>query len=197
MYTHTPIHVCAFNSTWKPLSIDCLPASPLVSLFNAALWTTGFESAMLRPRNSKPLIFILCNEHKHVRNICQLITVYIHLPFSIYPWFLSLRKEELLPELSPQTPVSGYSWPRRTQVSKKSESQRITANVPAIILGIKTLLSDKVVSPSCFRSSLSSCPFSWCPLCHSFCPSVVFESCNVSRPSIFGYQSIRERVLKF
>ena len=85
------------------------------------------------------------------------ITIY-HLP----PGFLSLRKEEPLPELSPQTPVSGYYWPRRTQ------------------------MADKVVSPSCFRSSLSSCPFSWCPLCHSFCPSVVFESCDVSRPSMYS-----------
>ena len=81
-----------------------------------------------------------------------------HLP----PGFLSLRKEEHLPELSPQTPVSSYSWPRWTQVA------------------------EKVVSPSCFRSSLSSCPFSCCPLCHSFCPSVVFESCNVSRPSMYS-----------
>ena len=81
-----------------------------------------------------------------------------HLP----PGFLSLRKEEPLPELSPQTPVSSYSWPRRTQVV------------------------DKAVSPSCFRSSLPSLPFSWCPLCHSFCPSVVFESCNVSRPSMYS-----------
>ena len=82
-----------------------------------------------------------------------------HLHVNLPPGFLSLRKEEPLPELSPQTPVSGYSWPRRTQ------------------------MADKVVSPSCFRSSLPSCPFSWCPLCHSFCPSLVFESCNVSRPS--------------
>ena len=44
----------------------------------------------------------------------------------------SIRKEEPLPELSPQMPVSGYSWSRRTQVA------------------------DKVVSPSCFRSSLPS-----------------------------------------
>ena len=36
-----------------------------------------------------------------------------------------------------------------------------------------------------FRSSLPSCPFSSCPLCHSLCPSVVFESCNVSRPSTY------------
>ena len=52
------------------------------------------------------------------------------------PGFLSLRKEEPLPELSPQTPVSGYSWPRRTQVA------------------------DKAVSPSCSRSALPSRPFS-------------------------------------
>ena len=45
-------------------------------------------------------------------------------------------------------------------------------------------MPDTVVSPSCFRSSLPFCPFSWCPLCHSFRPSVVFESCNVSRPSM-------------
>ena len=36
------------------------------------------------------------------------------LPFT--PVFLSLRKEEPLPELFPQTPVSGYSWLCRTQV---------------------------------------------------------------------------------
>ena len=53
---------------------------------------------------------------------------YHHLP----PGFLSLRKEEPLPELFPQTLVSSYSWPHRTQVA------------------------DKVVSPSCFRSSLRS-----------------------------------------
>ena len=62
-----------------------------------------------------------------------------HLP----PGFLSLRKEEPLPELFPQTPVPSYSWPRSTQVA------------------------DKIVSPSWFRSSLTPCPFSWCPLCHS------------------------------
>ena len=45
-----------------------------------------------------------------------------HLP----PGVLSLRKEEPLPELFPQTPVSSYYWPRRTEVA------------------------DKIVSPSCF-----------------------------------------------
>ena len=58
--------------------------------------------------------------------------------------FLSLRQEEPIPELSPQTPVSDYSWSRRNQVA------------------------DKIVSPSCFRSFLPSCPFSWYPLCHCF-----------------------------
>ena len=67
-----------------------------------------------------------------------------------------------LPELFPQTPVSSYSWPRSTQVA------------------------DKIVSPSCFRSSLPPCPFSWCPLCHSFSPPVVVETCNVSRPSVYS-----------
>ena len=84
-------------------------------------------------------------------------TIY-HLP----PGFLSLRKEEPLPELFPQTPVPSYSWPRSTQVA------------------------DKIVSPSCFRSSLPPCPFSWCPLCHSFSPPVVVETCNVSRPSVYS-----------
>ena len=80
------------------------------------------------------------------------------------PGFLSLCKdsEEPLPGLFPQTPVPRYTWPCRTQVA------------------------DKVVSPSCFRSSLSSCPLSWCPLCHSFSPSVVVESCNMSRPSVYS-----------
>ena len=36
--------------------------------------------------------------------------------------YLSLRKEEPLPELSPQTPVSGYSWPRRNQVADNAQS---------------------------------------------------------------------------
>ena len=84
-------------------------------------------------------------------------TIY-HLP----PGFLSLRKEEPLPELFTQTPVPSYSWPRSTQVA------------------------DKIVSPSCFRSSLPPCPFSWCPLCHSFSPPVVVETCNVSRPSVYS-----------
>ena len=43
-------------------------------------------------------------------------------------------------------------------------------------------MADKVVSPSCCRSSLSSCLFSCSSLCHSFSPSVVFESCIASRP---------------
>ena len=47
-------------------------------------------------------------------------------------------------------------------------------------------MADKVVSPSCFRSSLPSCPFSWRPFCHSFSPSVVVESGNVSRPSMYS-----------
>ena len=68
-----------------------------------------------------------------VGSVC--LSVY-HLP----PGFLSLRKEERLPELFPQTPVSSYSWPCRTQVA------------------------DKIVSPSCSRSSLPPCPFSRCPL---------------------------------
>ena len=76
-------------------------------------------------------------------------------------FFHSARRKPL-PELSPQTPVSGYSWPRRTQVA------------------------DKAVPPSCFRSSLPSCPFSRCPLCRSLYLSVVSESCNVSRPSMYS-----------
>ena len=86
------------------------------------------------------------------------ISTFYHLP----PGFLSFRKEEPLSELFPQKPVSGYSWPCRTQVA------------------------DKVVSPSFFRSSLPPCPFSWFPLCQSFSPSVVVESCNVSRPSMYS-----------
>ena len=74
----------------------------------------------------------------------------------------SRLKKEPLPELFPQTPVSSYYWLCRTQVA------------------------DKVVSPSCFRSSLPSCPLSWCPLCHSFSTNVVFESGNVSRPSMYS-----------
>ena len=46
-------------------------------------------------------------------------------------------------------------------------------------------MAEKAVSPSCFRSSLP-CPFSWCPLCHSFSPSVVAESGNVSSPSVYS-----------
>ena len=42
---------------------------------------------------------------------------------NLTPGFLSLRKEEPLPELSPQTPVSRYSWPRRIQVAYKHRVQ--------------------------------------------------------------------------
>ena len=93
--------------------------------------------------------------HQYVSRLAMSMFTIYHQGF-----FHSVRRN---PSLNfPQTPVSGYSWPRRTQVA------------------------DKVVSPSCFRSSLSSCPFSWCPLCHSFRPSVVFESRNVSRPSMYS-----------
>ena len=51
--------------------------------------------------------------------------------------------------------VSSYCWPRRTQVA------------------------DKVVSPSCFRSSVPSCPFSLCPLCHSFSPFIYFNEATL------------------
>ena len=76
--------------------------------------------------------------------------------------FLSLRKEEPLPELFPQTPVPSYSWPRSTQVA------------------------DKIVSPSCVRSSLPPCPFSWCPLCHSFNPPVVVETSRQHTTTLIG-----------
>ena len=79
------------------------------------------------------------------------------------PGFLPLRKEEHVPELFPQTPVTSYSGPHRTKVA------------------------DKVVSPSYFMSSLPSCPFSRCPLCLSYSRSVVFESCNVSRPFLHSF----------
>ena len=75
------------------------------------------------------------------------------------PGFLLLRKEEHVPELFPQTAVTSYAGPHRTQVA------------------------DRVVSPSYFMSSPSSSPFSWC-LCQSYSRYVVFESCNVSRPSM-------------
>ena len=59
---------------------------------------------------------------RHSSNLVNCITIYhYHLP----PGCPSLRKEEPIPELFPQTPVPSYSWPRRTQVA------------------------DKVVSPSC------------------------------------------------
>ena len=90
--------------------------------------------------------------------------LYNRAHYGIYhfpPGFLSLRKKEPLPVLSPQTPVLailGHAGPR---------------------LRISCL-------SSCCRSSLPSCPFSWCPVCHYFCPSVVFETCNVSRPSMYS-----------
>ena len=107
---------------------------------------------------------------------CQHDTLIYHLPSTTRGSFiLSLRKEKpppaSWPELSPHTPVSSYSWPRRTQVA------------------------DEVVSPSCFRSSLSSCPFSWCPLCHSFCQSVVCESCNVIQLAYAMLYSNRQEIL--
>ena len=37
--------------------------------------------------------------------------------------------------------------------------------------------------------SSAFCPFSWCPLCHSYSPKndVVIEPCNVSRPYMYTY----------
>ena len=96
-------------------------------------------------------------QHSNIIDVTHDFTIY-HLPLV----FRSLRKEEPLPEMFPQTPVPSYSWPRSTHVA------------------------DKIVSPSCFWPSLPSCPFSWCPLCHSFSPSVVVESCNVSCPSMYS-----------
>ena len=72
---------------------------------------------------------------------------------------LSLRKEEPLPELFPQTPVSSYYWPRRTQVA------------------------DKVVSPSCFGLP---CRLVHSRGGHSVSPSAIGESYNVSRPSMYS-----------
>ena len=62
----------------------------------------------------------------------------LQLPLTIYhQGFFHPVKEEPLHELSPQTPVSVYSWPRRARVA------------------------DNVVSSSCFKPSLPSCPLSW------------------------------------
>ena len=88
----------------------------------------------------------------------------IRLTYHLPRGFPSFGKAELLPELSPHTPESCYSWPHISQVT------------------------DEVVSPYCFKSSLSSCPFSWCR-CQSYSPSVVIEPCNVSRLSIHVFPS--------
>ena len=112
--------------------------------------------ALLYPYQSSPI---------RTKRLAVMIHNILYATRTIYhlsPGFVSFRKEEPLSELFPQTPVCSHSRPRRTQVA------------------------DKVVSPSCFRSSLPSCPLSWCPLCHSFSPSVVVESCNVSRPSTYS-----------
>ena len=54
----------------------------------------------------------LSHSSSSVNKVTPLLT---NLP----PGFLSLRKEEPLPELYPQTPVSSYSWPRRIPVEDK------------------------------------------------------------------------------
>ena len=64
-------------------------------------------------------------------------TIY-HLP----PEFLSIHDEEPLPGLFPQTPVSDYSWPHRTQASPPR------VGLPALLSG----------------------PFLWWPLYYSYSP---------------------------
>ena len=77
---------------------------------------------------------------------------------------ISPSEDESLPELSSQTPVHSYFWPRMSQVA------------------------DEVVSPPCFRSSCLRVHFRdvHCPLCLSYSQPVAFESCNVSSPSMYS-----------
>ena len=72
-------------------------------------------------------------------------------------YYHSICRNPLL-ELSPQTPVSDYSWPHRTHVA------------------------DEVVSPSCFRSS---CRLVHSGSVH-YVEYVVFELCNVSCPPVYS-----------
>ena len=77
------------------------------------------------------------NHRNNTSGSCA-INVY-HLP----PEYVPSCMEEPRPELFSQTPISCYYRPRRTKVV------------------------DKAVTPSCFGSSMPSCLFSYCPLCHS------------------------------
>ena len=117
------------------------------------------ENPLWRPQIRKPKEeYRSCHPPPYFRqsySVSSRLIIFYHLP----PGVLSVRKEEPRTEMfHRRRPVPCYSWPRRTQVA------------------------DKIVSPSCVRSSLPPCPFSRCPLCHSFSPSAVVESCKVSRP---------------
>ena len=98
-----------------------------------------------------------------VKNLVRTyVCVYVCLP----PGFLSLfQKEEPLPELFPQMPVSGYYWPRRTQVS------------------------NNVVSPS----SLLPCPtpglIAFLTICNTYQP-ILRRSDNVC--AIFRYRCVQD-----
>ena len=57
------------------------------------------------------------------------------------PGFLLLRKAEPLPELSPQTPVSGYSWPRRTHMWRIRLSLHLVLGLPCRLVHSRGVLS--------------------------------------------------------
>ena len=88
-----------------------------------------------------------------------------HLDCSVFcvhnlrPWFLSLHKEEPLPGLTSQTSASAGD----------------AGHIRLVMLSLHLTVG---VSP--FYSVQS------CPLCHCYSPSVISESCNVSRPSMYS-----------
>ena len=106
-----------------------------VVLFSTGSCSLQRSSSLYRCQFTRALSFCInwtstFSEDRTATRYMLIYSIY-HLP----PGFLSLRKEEPLPELFPKTPVPSYSWPRRTQVADK-------------------VVSPVIVSPSCFRYSI-------------------------------------------
>ena len=113
------------------------------------------------------LLLLLCMEEKvgfqDLWN-CFVANENMYLPFTIYhqSFFHSVRRNPSLNCFHRRRSLAilGHAGPK----------WRIRLSLH-LVLGL----------PCCLN-----CPFSWCPLCHSFSPSVIVESCNVSRPSVYS-----------
>ena len=99
-----------FQNQWVPFRCHVCPYATPVGLL-VRLWSTHASWAC----DIHLMPWCLPGWASLVDKLEVIVHFFYHLPHG----FLSHRNEEPLPELSPKTPVSGYYWPRRTQVADK------------------------------------------------------------------------------